>query len=162
VDYPCSTGTPCTRSETIAGYLEDVGIDVNIMPVDFGAWSAATRNGNFHVAEGKEMLPAANVWVFDYTQFYSKQGYSAVDGGNRMGVNDPIMDQHLLNMMKSTDPTVIHDDVVAVGRRAYQMCYLRPIYLENRTYAFSKKVHGFQGDGSFRRGFPATDVWRET
>jgi len=162
VKFPASVGNPFLRSSMHASYLQLVGIDCEIVPCEGPGWIMAVRGGNFDIAEGLEMLPAVNPWEFTYNNFYSTSGASGIDDSNWGGIRDNVLDPLCLAIQASTDPDVIHDSMVAWGERVVEMCYLRPEFIENRTYGFNKKVHGFQGDGTFRRGFPITDVWKES
>jgi hypothetical protein len=162
VTFPAGVGAAYMRTNMYASYLQLAGINVEVTPQVGPGWIMAIRGANFDIGDGMAMMPAVNIWEFTYMGSYSESHMSGVDDSNWSGINDPVLDQHILNIVKSSDPDVIHDDVVAWGERAVEMHYFHQEFHENRTYAFNKKVHGFQGDGSFRRGFPITDCWKET
>ena len=131
----------------IARYLKDVGIEVKVLPYDWGVFFHDVNSGNFE-AFSLTWVGVAEPDIY-YNAFHSSQVPPA--GANRGGYANPVIDQLTEGGRSEMDPAKRKEIYSAVQKVLSQDLPIIPLWYENNYAVFSRRVKGLRlrPDASF-------------
>jgi peptide/nickel transport system substrate-binding protein len=124
----------------IARYLKEIGIEVRVLPYDWGVFFHDVNAGNFQLYS----LTWVGVTEPDiyYSVFHSKQ--TPPNGLNRGGYVNPSIDQLTVEGRRETDRNKRKEIYGYVQRVLAQDLPIVPLWYENNYAVFSRKVKGLR------------------
>lgn len=126
-------------AEVIQAYLADVGINMEIQPLETAAWVAALAEGTTHMGFNANSNTSCDPDVL-FTPCHS----SLIPAPNHGCINDPALDA----LLEKGSRTFDDDERAAVYVEAQQLianeCYMYPICYDNVTMAVRNELKGFE------------------
>lgn len=144
------------EAELIAFWLADIGLDVEIYPLEYAMLTAELRHGRYEIARSQQGLPNGDP-TFIFRSFLMQDG--ARNHTAALGYDSSRARSLLYQLEDVTDENVRREIFDQLQATAIEELLVVPLYYDDNLVAYCKDLQGFT---ALPYGASLTTMWKTT